>query len=198
MYCIGLIGTIASGKSTVAALFAKLGVDVISADHIARELTAPGEAALAEIVAHFGPTLLDSHQALNRAALRDIIFQSPKDKLWLEALLHPMIRERISQRVHQCITTYCIIEIPLLKQRGDYPYLNRILWVSADEAQQIHRAVGRDQCRVEQVMSILSQQKKTEHYHSLADDVLVNNQGIEELQQAVQTLHDIYLGYAYK
>ncbi len=198
MYCVGLTGAIASGKSTVAAMFAKLGVDVISADHIARQLTATAEPALAAIVAYFGQTILDEDQALNRAALRDRIFQSTEARHWLEQLLHPLIRDRISQAIQTCNAPYCIIEIPLLTRRADYPYLNRVLWIAAEETHQIQRVMARDNCSMTQVIAILDSQANPEAYRELADDVLINNQAIANLQYHVEHLHQQYRTYAKK
>ena len=198
MYCVGLTGAIASGKSTFAALFAKLGVDVISADQIARQLTAAGEPALAAIVAYFGQTILDEDQALNRAALRDLIFQSAEARHWLEQLLHPLIRDRISQAIQTCTPPYCIIEIPLLMRKADYPYLNRVLWINAEEIHQIQRVMARDNCSMAQGMVILESQATPEAYRELADDILINNHGIANLQQQVKRLHQQYRTYAKK
>jgi dephospho-CoA kinase len=196
MYCVGLTGAIASGKSTVAALFAQLGVEVISADHIARELTAAGQPALADIVARFGKTILNEDETLNRAALRDIIFQSSEARYWLEQRLHPLIRQRIQQAIQTCTTPYTIIEIPLLTRKADYPYLNRLLWITTEETQQIQRVVARDNCSIQQVMAILDSQAHPEAYRELADDILINNHGIADLQQNVEFLHQKYSDYA--
>jgi len=92
IYCVGLTGNIASGKSTVAQIFTDLGIDVINADHIAKELTVKNSQALKEIVTHFGIGVLNDEGQLNRRVLRELIFNNSLERLWLENLLHPLIR----------------------------------------------------------------------------------------------------------
>lgn len=156
MFTIGLTGNIASGKSTVINLFKSLGANIIIADDIARELTQSGSPALVAIKAHFGPSVITAGNELNRAALRRIIFDNTKERLWLEALLHPLIQKTIAERVadHNS-TTYNVIEIPLLKDRNNYPYLDRVLALIANEEVQIARVIARDHCDVVQAKKLL-------------------------------------------
>ena len=194
MYCIGLTGSIASGKSTVAAHFAELGIDVISADHIARELVKRNQPALQHIINHFGNAILTADGELNRRYLRELIVHNIDDRRWLENLLHPLIRERIQQDIHQCKRPYCIIEIPLLTDKSNYPYLNRVLLVTADPEQQITRIMARDHSSREQASNILATTRADENKRrAIADDVLVNDGGVDALRQQVEMLHTQYI-----
>lgn len=193
MYCVGLTGSIASGKSTVAALFAQLGVDLIDADHIAKQLTSKDQPALLEIITHFGPKFLDTEGHLHRRLLRDYIFKYPQERAWLEQLLHPLIRQAIATRLKVTVKWYFMLEIPLLFDRKDYPYLDRVLVVLSEPATQIQRVMQRDQHSESQAKTILQTQASAEAYRNLADDILINNGSIGELEEGVLRLHQQYL-----
>ncbi len=194
MYCIGLTGSIASGKSTVAALFAKMGIDVISADHIARALVSINQPALQQIINHFGKSVLTQDSELNRRYLRELIVNNPEERLWLENLLHPLIREKIQHDIGHCKSSFCIIEIPLLTNKLDYPYLNRVLLVLADPDLQITRIMTRDHCSREQACAMLATTRADEDKRrSIADDVVVNDESIDALQKQVEMFHARYL-----
>lgn len=199
MYSIGLTGNIASGKSTVTQHFADLGVGVINADTIARELTAVGQPALQVITEYFGADIITESGELNRAALRKRIFNYPRERLWLEALLHPLIRSAIGERLAIIGShPYCVIEIPLLTSTEGYPYLDRVLVVLADKHKQIERLMKRDNTTRSQALNILHTQPPDEERLRLADDVLFNNNGLETLYKTVDKLHQKYLQAAAK
>ena len=192
-YCVGLTGSMASGKSTVAQGFADLQVPIVNADAIAKALSAPDQAAYTSIVDHFGQAVLNPDQTLNRLRMRELIFTNPSERLWLEGLLHPLIRQSIEQAVQNITAPYCVVEIPLLKDKKSYPYLNRVLLVKAQPEQQRTRLVTRDQVSEDQALLALSQQIDVETYQSLADDVIVNEGSVEQLRQQVQHWHQTYL-----
>ena len=197
VYCVGLIGNLASGKSTVARYFAALGVDVINADDIAKELTTPFQPAFDSIVAHFGKSILTDAGDINRRQLRQLIFSQERERLWLEQLLHPLIRKRIEERINTTQSPYCIIEIPLMPARTNYPYLNRVLFIQATAEQQIARFIIRDKgSKKEEAQAILATQAQADTLRALADDVLLNTGSLEELQKAIKALHLAYLEYA--
>lgn len=175
MYCIGLTGTIASGKSTAISFFKKLGIDTLSADDIARQLTLKNTPALTKITHHFGKSILNSEGELNRSLLRQKILNHPDDRLWLENLLHPLIRKQIEHEIKYCKSSYCVIEIPLLTDRNTYPYLDRVLLITSDNNQQIHRLISRDQCSYEEAIKFVEHQEKMNNRHEFADDVICNN-----------------------
>ncbi len=196
MLIIGLTGGIGSGKTTVANLFAELGVPIIDTDHIARDVTQPGTKALQEIIAHFDSSLLLPDQTLNRAVLRDRIFQDEKERKWLEALLHPLIYQKILSHLQQLSAPYCIIVIPLLfetKEKGFNTLINRVLVVDTDENTQIERITSRDHLSLTQIQNMLDAQTTREFRLVHADDVITNHGDIEELKPQVKKLHEFYL-----
>ena len=183
--CIGLMGQIASGKSTVAAYFKELGVNVISADEIARELTAKNSLAFKSILEHFGESIKTANDDLDRKKLRTLIFKNKEQRLWLENLLHPLIRNEIETRTKAVTSQYCIIEIPLLNDRNDYPYLQRVLLIEADKELQLARCIKRDHCTEAEASAILSTQSDIKTQRSIASDVLVNNGSLCQLKEKV-------------
>ena len=192
MFCIGLTGTIASGKSTVAKQFEALGIEVINADNIARSLVEPGKPAFQDIVKHFGSFILTDNGTLNRAKLRQRIASNPTERAWLEALLHPLIREQIQLDITQCRGPYGVIEIPLLTDKTPYPYLNRVLLVCASPEKQIKRLIERDHCTKKEALAMLATtQNDDEKRRAIADEVFVNNGSIKSLQDKVIAFHDL-------
>lgn len=196
MYCVGLTGNIASGKSTVASFFKERGIKVISADEIARKLTTPGQTALNKIENYFGNSVINNTGELNRAALREIIFTDPKQRLWLEKLLHPLIRQEIANEIRITNSPYCVIEIPLLNDRKSYPYLNRVLLVLAEREQQIERVMHRDKSTRKQALQILATQANNLNRREIADDIVVNDDSLTELEKKIENLHYQYLQFA--
>ncbi|WP_058535062.1 dephospho-CoA kinase [Legionella saoudiensis] len=193
VYCVGLTGGIASGKSTAATIFAQLGMQVINADNIARALTLRGEDAYTQIVAHYGSEILNKDNELNRKALRAIIFSNPLERAWLEQLLHPLIRQKIKEQVHLSTSPYCIVEIPLLIDKKAYPYINRVLLIQAPKQVQIERLMQRDNCTQEQALSILAAQPDANLRLKNADDIIINDAGTEKLKSEIIALHHKYL-----
>ncbi|KTD23442.1 dephospho-CoA kinase [Legionella lansingensis] len=196
MYCVGLTGNIASGKSTVAGLFRNRGITVISADDVSREVSAPCEPAYQMIRDHFGEAIITADNKLNRRALRNIIFDDPKERLWLERLLHPLIRKRIKEKLRGSKSAYSVIEIPLLNDREGYPYLNRILLVLADREHQIQRVMARDKTSREHAKAILAVQLDDSKRKEIADDIIFNNGTLSELEEKIENLHQQYLQFA--
>lgn len=192
MFCIGLTGNMGVGKSTVRAIFESFQIPTIDADHIAKSLTQPGEAALFAIQAHFGDDLIQEGQ-LNRQALRERIFKAPKEKKWLEELLHPLIRKAILEKLQDLEGPYCIIEIPLLLKLSDYPYLQRILLVLSPLDEQLRRIEKRDRTPPANILSILEKQPSVAERKALADDILCNDGTLDKLKAEVGLLHKKYL-----
>jgi dephospho-CoA kinase len=193
MFVVGLTGGIGSGKSTVAALFAELGVPIIDADVIARELTTPATFAFSLIVKHFGQTILQPNGSLDRRKLRLLIFADTQQRLWLEQLLHPLILEAMQQQIAQLHTPYCIAVIPLLLEVASFSFINRILVVDTPEAEQIKRVSARDHLTPSEVDAILKTQTTREIRHAKAHDILSNDGSLEALITKVQQLHIQYL-----
>lgn len=193
MYCVGLTGSIASGKSTVADIFSELGIEIISADKISRMLTEVNQPAFHDIVHHFGESILTTNGELNRLKLRHLIFDNPDERKWLESILHPLIRKEIEHRVSHCKSPYVLIEIPLLTDKTHYPYLNRILLVTADTDKQIKRLMERDNCSKEHALAILDAQPSETKRRAITDDIIVNDHDLGALSKKVNELHQNYL-----
>ena len=193
MIVIGLTGTIASGKTTAANYFKQLGGAVISADDISRRLTEPNKPLFKAIVNHFGTDILVSTGILNRKKLRNIILSDPKEKIWLETLLHPAIRSAIESEVSRTQGPYCMIEIPLLNDKTHYPYLNRVLLITANYDIQLKRLTHRDQCTLEEAKCFLDTQLTTDLRHTIADDIIKNNSTPNDFLAKIKTYHERWI-----
>ncbi len=193
MLRIGLTGGIGSGKSTVAELFAARGVPVIDADVIARELVAPGQSALEAIVATFGPEILDAQGALNRTCLRERVFSDSKQRLQLEAILHPRIRAEMTARIAALNAPYVVLVIPLLFEAAQTDMVDRVLVVDVPPTLQRERVTARDALSNQQIDAILTAQLDREHRIARADDVIDNSGDRAALEQQVDSLHQRYL-----
>ncbi len=193
MLVIGLTGGISSGKTTVANLFAAKGITIIDTDIISRQVTEPGKTGLNEIVDKFGADILSPNNTLDRGKLRSIVFADQTKRLWLEQLLHPLIRTEMYEQIQSATSPYCIAVIPLLFETKPYSLINRILVVDATEEQQLKRATARDNISLEQINSILKTQVSRAKRLSAADDVIFNSGNLEELYSQVDKLHEFYL-----
>lgn len=193
---IGLTGGIASGKSTVAELFADLGVAVIDTDVIAREVVRPGQPALIEIRRFFGDSVFKDDGTLDRSALRQLIFSDDAARAQLEAILHPLIQEETIQRVNAASGSYIVIVVPLLADSPLREHIDRVLVVDCDEATQIERLLTRDAETEDQARRILAAQASREHRLQIADDVIHNNSTIEAISTQVSAIHDRYVALA--
>lgn len=197
MYVVGLTGGIGSGKSTVAKLFTALGIDVIDADQLSRDVVNPGSEALLKISQHFGSEILTEDGLLNRKALREIVFAKESERLWLEALLHPLIAEQIRIGILDAGSSYCILESPLLLETTQQELVNRILVVDVSESTQLERSLSRDGSSEETIRAIIESQMPRKYRLKYADDVLANEDSAESLQTQVELLHHKYLQLAH-
>ena len=189
---VGLTGGIACGKSTVANLFAALGVTIVDTDLLAREVVAPGGPLLAQIVEHFGDSVLRADGSLDRARLRDLVFANPAERVWLEQLTHPAIRELTDHRCAASTGPYVIVAIPLLVETGGAARFDRVLVVDCDPAIQLARLQARDGSTREQATRMLAAQVSREQRLSAADDVIENNGDVAALRDQVEKLHRQY------
>lgn len=190
---VGLTGGIGSGKSAAAERFAALGVPVVDADQLSRELVAPGQPALAQLVEHFGRDCLNAQGELDRAALRRRIFADPDERRWLEALLHPLIEAAAARRLARADGPYALLVSPLLLEAGQDALVDRVLVVDVDEATQIERAGERDGNEPAQIRAIIDAQMPREKRLARADDVLDNSGTPAALDEQVTALHQHYL-----
>ena len=189
---VALTGGIASGKSTVAGLFAALGVPVIDTDQVAREVVAPGTPGLAAVIARFGPHIVDARGQLDRARLRERVFADPQDRRDLEALLHPLIRARTEVLSRSAGGLYQLIVVPLLIETGTADSYDRVLVVDCDPATQLARLALRDGSSQSQGEAILAAQATREARLARADDVIANTTDLPALARQVESLHHRY------
>jgi dephospho-CoA kinase len=197
MFAVGLTGGIGSGKSTVADLFAGLGTPVIDTDVIARQLTASGGAALPEIHALFGDSVMQTDGTLDRATLRRRVFADAAARRQLEAILHPRIRQAVGQTLATLGAPYVLIVIPLLVETGGYrDVLNRVLVVDCPEDLQIARVMARSGLTHDEAAAILAAQAGRAERLAVADDVIVNTATPAALRADVAALHQRYLTLA--
>lgn len=195
---IGLTGGIASGKSLVAALFAKRDVPVLDTDQIARDVVEPGSPTLAALVAEFGRDILDVSGHLDRARMRARVFNDPAQRAKLEAITHPAIRAELARRSAAAGGVYQIHVIPLLVESGRADVYDRVLVVDCAEEEQVRRLASRDGADVQQARRILAAQATRDQRLAVADDVIVNMGAPADLPPLVDTLHKNYLLLAYR
>lgn len=195
---VGLTGGIACGKSTLAELFAGLGVPVIDTDLISRELTAAGSSLLDAIAARFGAEILLKDGSLNRRRLREVIFADPKARKSLNALLHPAIFRRMQQLCMAQSAPYCICAVPLLFELHRERHFARILVCDVPYKTQIERLRRRDGETPRQARAILAAQYPRRLRRKRADDLVETDCPLEELQIRVAALHRLYLDMAAK
>lgn len=197
MYVVAITGGIGSGKTTVANQFAELGIEVVDADVIAREVVEPGTPALAAIAAHFGPEVITPDGQLDRRRLRERVFTDPQAKGWLNALLHPLIRTEMQRQCAAARSPYCLLVVPLLVENRLTALANRVLVIDVDEATQIERTCRRDGVSHEQAQAILAAQASRAERLAAADDVLDNQNGTPEaIRSRILALHETYLAFA--
>lgn len=196
-YVVALTGGVASGKSAVAARFEALGIRVYDADVAARDVVAPGSAALSEIEFVFGAGVLAADGTLDRRAMRERVFADPGARKRLEAIIHPRVRTWLQRRVEMDRGPYCILAIPLLvENREQYSWVDRVLVVDAPEALQVERLIARDGVTREHAGSMLAAQSTRDERLAIADDVIVNDADQTALDSMVAALHARYLELA--
>lgn len=193
MLTIGLTGGIGSGKSTVAELFAELGVPIIDADRIAHQLTTPDSHAFTAIIKHFGSAILTEDGLLDRKKLRALIFADSSERQWLESLLHPLIRKEMLRQLILLKAPYCILVIPLLTESNTIRFIDRRLIVDLPESLQIERVSLRDHLTADQVRAILNAQSSRAERLATADDIIENTGSVAALKEKVAKLHQQYL-----
>lgn len=196
MFTVALTGGVASGKSTVERLFASRGIEIIDADHVAREVVAAGTAGLADIVEVFGTDVLSADGSLDRRAMRERVFADERARRQLEAIIHPRVREVLRQRASEVRSAYGMLVIPLLVESGDYAWVNRVLVVDVPREVQRERLLKRDGISRELAEAMLDAQASREQRLAVADDVIDNSADLESLDDAVERLHRRYLQLA--
>ena len=196
MFVVGLTGGIGSGKSAAAKVFTELGVSVIDADQVARDVVEPGSPVLTDIVTHFGASILRPDTSLDRAKLRKIVFADDKERLWLESVTHPAIGqtiiERLSQPRGEREPPYRVMESPLLMETTQKSLADRLLLIDVSESLQVQRTVQRDNNTEQQVRAIIAAQMPRASKRALADDIVDNSGSEAQLADAIRQLHPRY------
>ena len=195
MFVVGLTGGIGSGKTKVADEFARLGAGMVDADVIAREVVAPESLGLAKITAHFGSDILLGDGQLNRAKLRQRIFAHEPDRIWLNTVLHPLIRAEMHQQCLAQTSTYTVLVVPLLIENQLQPLCQRILTVDVPVSVQVQRTCARDGISNEQAMAIIQRQASRWRRLRAAQDILNNHQPWSLTAKEVLHLHQLYLEF---
>jgi len=193
-YIVGLTGGIGSGKSAAADRFGERGAAIVDTDQIARELTAPGGAAIGAIREAFGGAVITSDGAMDRDAMRALAFSDPEMRRRLEAILHPAIRAASERRCQAAAAPYVVLVVPLLIESGDYPArCDRICVVDCPPETQLARVVARSGLDPVQVRAIIEAQAAREARLAHADDVIDNRADLAMLHAQVDRLHEQYL-----
>ena len=195
MYVVALTGGIGSGKSEAAKIFAELGVPVTDVDAISHQLTAANQPLVKELEVNFGSQYITSSGALNRAAMRDLVFGDKNALAKLNAILHPAIyAEAITQLQQHAHAPYQILVIPLLFESPRYsPHIDRILVIDCDEKTQIMRVKQRSNLPESQIIKVISTQISRKQRLILANDVIENNENVENLREKILLIHKNYI-----
>ena len=190
MFVVGLTGGIGSGKSAATAIFEDLGIDVVDADLASREAVLPGSKALDQIQRKFGNEILHEDQSLNRAKLREIIFDNPEDKIWLEQLLHPEIRHIIQSKLENSSSEYVILVSPLLFETDQHEFCNTTILIDSSLNSQVSRTSKRDSVSEDSVKKIISAQMSRDDKLKIAKIVINNDDSLEQLESNVKKVHE--------
>ena len=190
---IGLTGGIGSGKTAVSETFEDLGITVVDADLASRVVVEKGKPCLEKIAEHFGEDILNENSELDRAKLREIIFNSSEEKNWLESLLHPAIAGQIQDELKASTSAYTILVSPLLLETNQKEFCSKVLIVDVPVEVQVDRTLKRDAVSEEQVQSIIKSQISREARLELADEIIMNDGNLEDLKLAVKDLHQRFI-----
>ena len=193
MYVVGLTGGIGSGKTAASDYLHSLGIDVVDADIVARDVVAIGQPVLAQIAQHFGTAVLLADGSLNRSALRTIVFNNADERKVLETITHPAIRQEILQQLTASVSPYTLLVSPLLFESGQYQFAHRNLVIDASEDLQRQRAALRDGVSSEQINRIMAAQLTRAERNRRADDIVINHGDLADLYQQLYAVHQQYL-----
>ena len=197
MLKIGLTGGIGCGKSTAVKRFRDLGIPIVDADIVAREVVQAGQPALQAIAELFGDAALLTDGSLNRAWLRQTVFNDTERLQQLEAILHPRIREAIVRDMTAAMAAgspYVVVDVPLLFEKHYDTLFDRVLVIDCLPAQQHERVSQRDGSTIELVESIMQRQIPRDERLFRADDIIENVGSLADFNNKVDTLHHKYAG----
>jgi dephospho-CoA kinase len=188
---IGLTGGIASGKSTVSVMLEKIGIPIIDADKIAREVVEIGQGAYNQIVAEFGTEILLKNSELDRAKLGAIIFNDEEKRKKLNSIVHPAVREQMNERKNRYIQAgekVVVLDIPLLFEGNLQSLVDKVLLVYVDQDTQIERLMKRNVFTYDEAISRIHSQMSLEQKVNLSDEVINNNGSLEETKEMLMRI----------
>tara|TARA_R110001606_G_C15360275_1_gene648447 strand:+ start:348 stop:959 length:612 start_codon:yes stop_codon:yes gene_type:complete len=186
---VGLAGGIGSGKSTITKFFNELGIQSVDADDVARLVVEPGSDCLNKIHQRYGDGILLNDGTLNRKSLRDIIFDKPEERTWLEALTHPAIRQEILTQLNVITSSYALLVHPLLFETKQDAICKLVIAIDVPEDIQLQRVISRDNISRENAEKIMAAQLSNTERIKRADLVLENSGNIADMNAKVFKLH---------
>ena len=191
---VGLTGGIGSGKSVAGDFFIELGIDVIDADHVSKNILDDNENAKKLFLEHFGEKFIDKNNNVDRALLRDEIFKNEDKKEALESIIHPLVREEIFNFIENSNSVYKIIMVPLIYETNSQDFYDKIVVVDCKEENQIIRASKRDNKTKNDIINIMKNQASSDERMSIADEVIKNDSSLDDLKKQVIKVHQKLLG----
>lgn len=191
---VGLTGGIGSGKSVAGDFFIELGIDVIDADHVSKNILDDNESAKKLFLEHFGEKFIDKNNNVDRALLRDEIFKNENKKEALESIIHPLVREEIFNFIKNSNSVYKIIMAPLIYETNSQDFYDKIVVVDCKEENQIIRASKRDNKTKNDIINIMKNQASSDERMSIADEVIKNDSSLDDLKKQVIRVHQKLLG----
>ena len=195
-FIIGLTGGIACGKTTASDFFADHGIEVIDADLVSREVVQPGQPALLTIVDLFGQKILDRDGQLDRKAMRDLVFSDTDKRKQLEAILHPVIRNRLAELLESSQGPYVIFSVPLLIESGLQSRADRVLVIDVEPDIQLKRLTDRDGIEFQQAQAMVDAQLPRADRNQAADDIIDNSTSLARFLTQLENKHTQYLALA--
>ena len=191
---VGLTGGIGSGKSVAGDFFIELGIDVIDADHVSKNILDDNESAKKLFLEHFGEKFIDKNNNVDRALLRDEIFKNEDKKEALESIIHPLVREEILNFVENSNSVYKVIMVPLIYETNSKDFYDKIVVVDCKEENQIIRASKRDNKTKNDIINIMKNQASSDERMSIADEIIKNDSSLDDLKKQVIKVHQKLLG----
>ena len=191
---VGLTGGIGSGKSAAGKYFIELGIDVIDADHVSRNILDENTKAKDLFIKNFGERFLDQSNSIDRDLLRTEIFIDKDKKDKLESIIHPIVREEIIEFINKSDSIYKIVMVPLIYETNSKDFYDKIIVIDSDESNQVERASQRDNKSKEDIINIINNQASREQRNSIADEIILNNSTLDDLKNQVIKIHQKLLG----
>ena len=189
MFTVGLTGGVAAGKSTATNFFIEKGIAVVDADTISRNLQLRGEEGYEKIVKKFSDEILDNNTEIDRKKIREIAFSDPKNKKWLEDLMHPMIRDEVIKQFEKVESSWAIYSAPLWSRKNKF---NRTLVIDAPKEFQLQRIIERDNCSKEVAEQVIAQQISSNERNCYATDLIINDSSLEEFRNKLEFYFELY------